>query len=71
MYGIISSSLLKIGSTEYGYEMRVRGQGKRPSRGYAAVYPDSTNKTKLTTAVKVTLKTTLASNQNWHPLPIL
>ena len=43
----------------------------RPSSGYPAVYPDPTNKTKLTSTVRVTLNTTLTKSQNRHPLPIL
>jgi len=42
----------------------------RASSGYPAVYPESTNKTRLTTTVRVTLKITLTSNQKRHPLPI-
>jgi hypothetical protein len=34
------------------------------------VYPDSTNKKRLTTTVRVTLKRTLTANQKRHPLPI-
>jgi len=34
------------------------------------IYPDSANKTRLTTTVKVTLKRTLTSNQKRHPLPM-
>jgi len=34
------------------------------------LYPDSANKTRLTTTVKVTLKRTLTSNQKRHPLPL-
>jgi hypothetical protein len=43
----------------------------RPSSGYPAVYPDPTNKTKLTSTVRVTLNTTLTKSQNRHPFPIL
>ena len=39
----------------------------RPSSGYPAVYPDTTNKTKLTSTVRVTLNTTLAK---FHPLNV-
>ena len=42
-----------------------------PSNDYPAVYPDATNKTKLTSTVRVTLNTTLTKNQKRHPLPIL
>ena len=34
-------------------------------------YPESTNKKRLTTTVRVTLNTTLTSSQNRHPLPIV
>jgi hypothetical protein len=34
-------------------------------------YPESANKTRLTTTVRVTLKRTLTSNQKRHPLPIV
>src|SRR5215208_4974822 len=34
------------------------------------VYPDPTNKKRLTTTVRVTLKRTLTTNQKRHPLPI-
>jgi hypothetical protein len=40
----------------------------RPS---SASYPESANKRRLTTTVRVTLNTTLTSNQNRHPLPTL
>ena len=43
----------------------------RPTRGYPAVFPDTTNKTRLTSTVRVTLNTTLTNSQNRHPLPIL
>jgi hypothetical protein len=43
----------------------------RPSSGYPAVYPDPTNKTKLTSTVRATLHTTLTKSQNRHPFPIL
>jgi hypothetical protein len=33
-------------------------------------YPDCTNKRRLTTTVRVTLKRTLTKSQNRHPLPI-
>jgi hypothetical protein len=33
-------------------------------------YPDSANKTRLITTVRVTLNTTLTKSQNRHPLPI-
>jgi hypothetical protein len=33
-------------------------------------YPDSANKTRLITTVRVTLNTTLTKSQNWHPLLI-
>ena len=42
----------------------------RPSNDYPAVYPDTTNKTKLTSTVRVTLNTTLTKSQNSHPLPM-
>jgi hypothetical protein len=38
--------------------------------GLLTAYPDSTYKNRLTSTVKVTLKTTLTSNQNIHSLPI-
>jgi hypothetical protein len=34
------------------------------------VYPEPTNKKRLTTTVRVTLKRTLTTNQKRHPLPI-
>ena len=43
----------------------------RPSNDYPAVYPDTTNKTKLTSTVRVTLDSTLTKSQNRHPLPLL
>jgi hypothetical protein len=42
----------------------------QPSNDYPAVYPDTTNTTTLTSTVRVTLNTTLANNQNRHPLPM-
>ena len=42
----------------------------RPSNDYPAVYPDTTNKTTLTSTVRVTLNTTLTKSQNRHPLPM-
>ena len=38
----------------------------RPSSGY----PESANKTRLITTVRVTLNTTLTKSQNRHPLPM-
>jgi hypothetical protein len=63
------------GFTKYGYEMGVREEyGARVSNSalqcYPAAYPDSPNKTRLITTVRVTLKRTLTKSQNKHPLPI-
>jgi hypothetical protein len=57
---------------KYRYETRIRGYGTKPSLPVnQVVYPDTTNKRRLTTTVRVTLNTTLTSNQNKHPLPIV
>jgi hypothetical protein len=37
----------------------------------SAGYPESANKKRLTTTVRVTLNTTLTTNQNRQPLPIV
>jgi hypothetical protein len=71
MYGINFSSLLINRFTKYGYEIRTRGYGTKPSLPInRVVYPDPTNKTRLTTTVRVRLKSTLTTNQKRHPLPI-
>jgi hypothetical protein len=74
MYGIISQpSQNRFTKQVYEIrEIRVRGYGKLSSLPVnPAVYPDSTNTTKLAATVKVTLRTTLTSNENRHPLPIV
>jgi hypothetical protein len=57
---------------KYRYETRIRGYGTKLSLPVnKVVYPDTTNKRRLTTTVRVTLNTTLTNNQNRHPLPIV
>jgi hypothetical protein len=74
MYGIISPAFSK-----YVYEIWLLNKNKelwyetQPSGQLPVtrvVYPDPTNKKRLTTTVRVTLKSTLISNQNRHPLPM-
>ena len=59
--GMTLSSTLGFGSFPYP---NVSSARRFPS------YPDPTNKTRLTTTVRVTLKRTLINNQKRHPLPI-
>jgi hypothetical protein len=50
---------------------RLRARVSNPAlQCYPAAYPESTNKTRLITTVRVTLKRTLTKSQNRHPLPI-
>jgi hypothetical protein len=59
-----------------GTTMQHPGLGSCPypnvsSAPSSAGYPESANKKRLSTSVRVTLNTTLTSNQNRQPLPIV
>jgi hypothetical protein len=68
----------KISITLIGHPMGMTMQHPRPwllphriIRPSSAGYPESANKKRLTTTVRVTLNTTLTTNQNRQPLPTL